>query len=92
MNGILSTLITYAVDLPNPTPEQPPGTEGFLTVLNWVSWIMIIGAVAGFIISAGYLAFAAWTGRETHGFKGLTLAIVAAILVGGAGGIMQIFV
>lgn len=92
MSTLLATLATYVVALPNPSPEQPPGTEGFITVLNWVSWIMIIGAIAGFIISAGYLAFAAWSGRETHGFKGIVLAIIAAILVGAAGGIMQIFI
>lgn len=92
MSNLINTLMTFPASLPDPTPEQPPGTEGFLTVLNWVSWIMIIGAVAGFLISAGYLAFAAWTGREINGFKGLVLAIVAAILVGSAGGIMRIFV
>jgi len=91
MSNFITLLMTLPA-LPNPTPEQPPGTEGFITVLNWVSWIMIIGAVAGFLISAGYLAFAAWTGREINGFKGLVLAILAAILIGGAGGIMQVFV
>lgn len=92
MNAFLNALVVYTVALPDVTPEQPPGTEGFITALNWVSWIMIIGALAAFIISAGMLAFSALTGREINSFKGLVLAIVAAILVGAAGGIMQIFI
>lgn len=78
--------------IPNPTPEAPPGSEPILTVLNWVSWIAIILAVAGFIVSAAGLAFAHHSGREMNNFKGLAFAILAAILIGGVGAIMQIFV
>jgi hypothetical protein len=78
--------------LPDPTPEQPPGTEGITTLLNWLSWIVIIMGMAGFLISAGYLAFASFTGREINGFKGLVIAIIVCILATGAGAIMRFFV
>ena len=92
MNIVLDALLALPGTVPNPTPEQPPGTEGIITFMNCVSWIMIIGAVIGFLISAGTLAFAALTGREVNSFKGLALSIVAAVLVGSAGAIMQIFI
>ena len=92
MNPIVSTLWSIVPALPNPSPEQPPGTEGVVTILNWISWIVMVGGIAGCLISAGYLAFAAWTGREINGFKGLVLAIIACILAAGVGGIMQIFI
>ena len=44
--------------LPDPSPEEPPGVEGVTTVLNWLSWGVIVLGVAGFLVSAGYLAFA----------------------------------
>ncbi|WP_258059281.1 hypothetical protein [Clavibacter michiganensis] len=88
----MSTAISVQGIVPNPTPEQPPGTEGLLTVLNWISWIVIIGGVAAFLVAAGTLAWAAHTGRESNSFKGLLLAIVSGILAAAAGGIMQIFV
>ena len=25
--------------VPNPTPTAPPGSQGLLTILGWVSWI-----------------------------------------------------
>lgn len=90
--SLLTITTNLAGVLPNPTPEQPPGTDGFVTVLNWMSWIGIIIGVAGFLASAGTLAFAAWTGREINSFKGLVLAIVACILVGAVGGIMRVFI
>ena len=81
-----------AVPLPNITPEQPPGTDGITTILNWLSWIAIIAGLAGFLISLSVLAFSAWSGREMTGAKGLVIGIVVCILAVGAGGIIQVFV
>lgn len=78
--------------IPDVSPEQPPGTDGFTTLLNWISWAVIICGVAGFLASAGFLAFAAFTGREINGFKGLIIAIIVCILATGAGAIMRVFV
>lgn len=88
----LTGLAHAAVALPNPTPEQPPGTDGFLTVLNWLSWIVIVAGLAGFLVSAGTLAFAAFSGREVNSFKGLVLAIIVCILASAAGVIIQVFI
>lgn len=81
-----------ATALPKVTPEQPPGTEGFTTLLNWVAWGAIICGLAGFFISAGFLAFSAFTGREATGFKGLVISIIVCILVSAAGVILAVFV
>ncbi|QUC01861.1 MULTISPECIES: hypothetical protein [Cellulosimicrobium] len=78
--------------LPDPSPEEPPGVEGVTTVLNWLSWGVIVLGVAGFLVSAGYLAFAAFTGREINGFKGLVMSILVCILATGVGAIMRVFV
>lgn len=78
--------------LPDPNPEQPPGTEGFTTVLNWIAWGVIVLGLAGFLCSAGFLAFASFTGREINGFKGLVIAIIVCILATAAGTIMAVFV
>lgn len=91
-NMLLATAINLAGVLPDPTPEQPPGTEGFTTLLNYISWGVITLGLAGFLASAGYLAFAAFTGREINGFKGLVLAIIVCILATSAGAIMRVFI
>lgn len=81
-----------ALALPDLNPEQPPGTEGFTTVLNWIVWGVIILGLAGFLCSAGYLAFASFSGREIQGFKGLVIAIVVCILATAAGAIIAVFI
>ena len=77
---------------PNVTPEQPPGTEGLTTSLNWVSWFVIFAGVFGFLISAGMLVVSSVTGREFASAKGLFLSIIGCILAVAVGGIMQTFV
>lgn len=90
--NILTTGISIAGNIPNPTPEQPPGTEGFTTILNWIAWAVIIMGVAGFLSSAGFLAFAAFTGREINGVKGLIISLIVCILAISAGTIINVFV
>lgn len=85
-------LVINAGGLPNPKPEQPPGTEGFTQILNWITWGVIVLGLAGFLCSAGFLAFASFTGREINGFKGLVIAIIVCILATAAGGIIQVFI
>lgn len=58
-------------------------------MLNWLSWAVIMLGLAGFLASAGFLAFASFTGREINGFKGLILTIIVCILAIGASAIIQ---
>ena len=90
--NVLTTGISIVGSIPNPTPEQPPGTEGFTTILNWIAWAVIILGVAGFLCSAGFLAFASFTGREINGFKGLIISLIVCILAISAGTIINVFV
>lgn len=86
-------LLTAGFDIiatvPDVSPEEPPGVGGLSTVLNWLSWAVIMLGLAGFLASAGFLAFASFTGREINGFKGLILTIIVCILAIGASAIIQ---
>lgn len=44
-------------DIPQPIPGTPPGANGLLTILGWVSWIVFAIAVAGVLIVAGKMMF-----------------------------------
>jgi hypothetical protein len=89
---LLQQFTNVAAVLPDPQPEQPPGTDGITTVINWVAWIALIAGVVGFLGSAAYLGIASFTGREINGVKGLVISIFVCILVGAAGAILAIFV
>ena len=59
-------VVELVLAVPNPTPEQPPGTEGITTMLNWLAWAAIVGGLAGFLGCAAKLGVAAFTGRATE--------------------------
>ena len=82
-------VVEMVLAAPNPTPEQPPGTEGITTMLNWLAWAAIVGDLAGFLGCAAKLGIAAFTGRATEAGIGLVIAVVASIIAAGAGTILQ---
>ena len=54
MNTLIEVATAITGVLPNPEPEQPPGTEGVSTLINWLAWGALILGLAGFLASAGY--------------------------------------
>lgn len=43
-------------DVPQPRGEQPPGTQGLSTVLNWTFWGVTFLCVVGVLMVAGAMA------------------------------------
>lgn len=77
------------LNIPEPQAEQPPGTEGLGTLLNYLLWFVFVGGVAGFLGCVGILIFSAFTGREFVGVKGLVITLIGCALAGSASGIIQ---
>lgn len=92
MNALITHTALKLGILPDPTPEQPPGTEGISTLLNWLSWGVITLGLGSFIGGCGYLIAAAFFGREAKGVKICVIAILGGILAGAAGAIMRMFI
>ncbi|MGO3313071.1 MAG: hypothetical protein ACTIMA_04805 [Brachybacterium tyrofermentans] len=88
----LSEAAPLLAGVPQPTPEAPPGSDGFLTILNWVFWMVLLAAVAGFLIQIGMLIYNAIRGNAIQGFVGILICVVAAILAGSAVAILNMFV
>ncbi len=79
------------MDIPDPKPVQPPGMEKISTILNWISWGVLMIAVAGFIVSLGMIVVGAVQGRDMHGMKGLVVSLIVCIALGAVGAIMRTF-
>ncbi|MDJ0322119.1 hypothetical protein [Pseudarthrobacter sp. PS3-L1] len=47
--------IQSAIPVPNPT--APPGSEGLITILGWISWIIFGLAVAAILVVSGKMMF-----------------------------------
>ncbi len=69
----------------NPTPVQPPGSQGFVTLINYVLWICLAVVGAFFIIGITQIA-ASWRhGGEIEGVKRTVLSAVALTALGSIG-------
>lgn len=88
---MFNVLARVPADIPNPKPVQPPGMEGFSTILNWISWGVLMVAIAGFLISLGMIVLGALQGRDQHGMKGLFVSLIVCIALGAVGAIMRTF-
>lgn len=72
----------------NISPVQPPGTQGLNTVINYVAWGAFAVCLVGFVVAAATMAFAHHQGREAGSMKGLAMALLGTVLVGGASAIV----
>lgn len=83
MSALLTVLTLVPLDIPGFTPTQPGGFDKVTTLLGYIAWIVIICCAIGFMIAAGKLGLALRNGGEVEGLKGLVLALVGTVLVGG---------
>lgn len=70
---------------PDPTPEQPPGTEGLLTMLNWGGWLVSAACVAGILVVASMMALKHRRGESGESMGALGWVLGACVLGSAAG-------
>lgn len=90
-HAVIATVL-LADGIPKPTPEAPPGSDGFLTVLNWIFWFVLLCAIAGFLISIGVLIWSAIKGNPIAGVIPMGACLVGAIAAGSAVAILNMFI
>ena len=76
-------------DIPNPAPVQPPGTNGFVTIMGWVKWVALAVCVIGIIVAGALMAITSrrgeggeHAGRIGFALGGVIVISAAASLVG----------
>ncbi|WP_066303432.1 hypothetical protein [Arthrobacter luteolus] len=82
--GDLLTLLPAQV--PNPDPLQPPGTEGFNSVMSWGKWVALAVCVLGLFAAGALMAIQSRRGEggEHVGKIGMSLGGVIVISAAGA--------
>lgn len=87
----LSSGPAFAEVVFDPEPEEIPGMGGLSTFINYTAWGVAIICGVAFLGTIGWLAISVFTGQEFRAGKGMIVAIVAMILLGGAGVIVGAF-
>lgn len=88
MNLLNRAIILAEGNLPDTTPETPPGMDKLSTIISWVSWGVSIICLISFLVCIGWLAWSAFQGQEVRAGKGMVIALVAMILLGAAGAVI----
>nr|WP_181716184.1 hypothetical protein [Cryobacterium sp.]QJS06040.1 putative membrane protein [Cryobacterium sp.] len=72
------------LQIPDPDPVQPPGTEGVTTILSWLKWIGYV-VIGGAIIIGGTLIAISFRRGEGHDALPKILWPMGGAIVIGAG-------
>ncbi len=67
---------------------QPPGTQGLITVVNYIAWGAFAVCLIGFVIAAAGMAVKHHRGEEMSSMKGLGMSLMGTVLIGSAGAIV----
>lgn len=75
--------------IPNPGQgSQPPGTQGFQTILKWAAWVGLAVCVLGVIIAGGSMAVASRRGEGGEHMSRLGWVLGGCIIIGAASGLV----
>ena len=84
----MTTMIQLAAVIDPGTGTQPPGTQGIVTALGYVSWVVCALCVAGVLLVAGRMAVSHRQGGGGEHMSGLAWVLGACILVACASGVV----
>jgi hypothetical protein len=83
---IIKTALLAVVD-PG-TGIQPPGTQGIVTAMGYVSWVVCALCVTGVLLVAGRMALHHRQGIGGEHMSGLAWVLAACILVAAGSGVV----
>ena len=85
----LDTITTFSssglmlpLELPNPDPVQPPGTDAISTILGWAKWIGLVMAIFGIIIVAIIMSVSSRRGEGQQNLGTLGFIFMAVVMIG----------
>ena len=62
----------------------PPGSEGLVTIVNWVAWVAVALCVVGVIVAGIGMLFAGRRGEGGEQASKLGWVLAGSIVIGGA--------
>lgn len=72
--------------------EAPPGSEGFLTILRWIAWVVFGLAVVGVLVTAGMMMVNNRRGQGGEHAAALGWVFAGCIVAGSASALVGMFV
>ncbi len=71
-------------DVPNPDATQPPGTDGFTTVMGWAKWVGLAVCILGLFAAGAMMAMQSRRGEGGEHVGKIGMALGGVIVIGAA--------
>ncbi|PPJ35841.1 hypothetical protein C5E45_23845 [Nocardia nova] len=92
MSWFLTTadqLTTTLAQVENYHPEKPPNADGLITLMRYLSWLVLLCGVAAIMFAGGKFAWEKWYGGVLESPKMILGALVGGIVASSAGTLMN---
>ena len=80
------------LQVPDPNPVQPPGTEGVTSIMGWAKWVALAVCVLGLIAAGALMAIQSRRGEGGEHVGKIGMALGGVIVISAAGSLVGFLV
>lgn len=73
-----------SMQLPNPAPVQPPGTNGLIVFMGWAKWVALAVCGLGIVAAGAMMAINSRRGEGSEHAGRLFGALAGVVVIGAA--------
>jgi len=84
----MSLLATILTAVPDPSPIQPPGTQGLTSIMGWVKWVALAICIIGLIVAGAMMAIQSRRGEGGEHAGKIGMALGGVIVISAAGSLV----
>lgn len=82
--GLAEALALIPLQVPNPDPIQPPGTEGFTSIMGWAKWVALAVCILGLFAVGALMAVQSRRGEGGEHVGKIGMALCGVIVISAA--------
>jgi len=77
-------IVALPLQIPNPDPVQPPGTEGLTAIMGWAKWVALAICILGLIAAGAMMSINSRRGEGGEHVGKIGMALGGVIVISAA--------
>lgn len=90
--SVLGAVVNVLAAVPDPEAVQPPGTEGFTTIMGWAKWVALAVCILGLVGAGALMAIQSRRGEGGEHVGKIGMALGGVIVISAAGSLVGFLV
>lgn len=87
-----TAIATAIMSLPDPDAVQPPGTDGFISIMGWLKWVALALCIIGLIVAGALMAVNQRRGEGGEHASRIGFALAGVIIISAAAALVGFLV